>query len=445
MVPRIAKRGCSFKGAGAYYLHDKGTQTAERVAWSHTLNLPTDDPERAMRLMAWTDMHAADLKRASGVSMAGREQTAGNVYAYSLSWHEEQRPDKAAMLAAAAVTLERLGLSQHQAVIVAHGDTAHPHAHIIVNLVHPETGRAANVRQDRRKLSAWASEYERDAGAVYCRQREENAERRAQGRLTKHQDERLPDAPSLTEIYRQCDTGKAFAAALAEAGYTLAHGDKGRLVIVDAGGGIQNIVRQIEGATRKDIEAKLSDIELAALPSAAEEAARRKAEPRREEERAAEPAPPQQEEERRPTPPPLVSEVAAVSVRRPEPPTETEGERRRDPHAERVQAHMRRDEEAGQRERAEAAQETRQPRRHGLLSHIPDLQEPRAALMRHIERIAAHMQRFAQRMRGEYATHDDNRRKRECFRLEYSRAAEREKEQERQQEQKKQRTRSRSR
>lgn len=434
MVPRVAKRGRSFKGAGAYYLHDKGAQTAERVAWAHTLNLPTDDPEKAMRLMAWTDMHAADLKRASGVSMAGREQTAGNVYAYSLSWHEEQRPDKAAMLAAAAVTLERLGLSQHQVVIVAHGDTAHPHAHIIVNLVHPETGRAANVRQDQRKLSAWASEYERDAGAVYCRQREENAERRAQGRLTKHQDERLPDAPSLTEIYRQCDTGKAFAAALAEAGYTLANGDKGRLVVVDAGGGIQNIVRQIEGATRKDIEAKLSDIVLAVLPSAAEEAARRKAEPRREEERAAEPAPP-----------PLVSEVAAVSVRRPEPPTETEGERRRDPHAERAQAHMRRDEEANGQEREEAAKETRQPRRHGLLSRIPDLQEPRAAIMRHIERIAAHMQRFAQRMRGEYATHDDNRRKRERFRLEYSRDAEREKEHERQQEQKKQRTRSRSR
>lgn len=34
MVPRIAKRRQSFKGAGLYYLHDKGAMTAERVTWT---------------------------------------------------------------------------------------------------------------------------------------------------------------------------------------------------------------------------------------------------------------------------------------------------------------------------------------------------------------------------------------------------------------------------
>jgi hypothetical protein len=201
MVPRIAKRGQSFKGAGLYYLHDKGAMTAERVEWAHTLNLPTSDPEKAMRCMAWTDKHADELKQAHGGSLAGREATAGNVYTYSLSWHGEQSPDKGAMLSAATETLARLGLSEHQAVIVAHGDTQHPHAHIIVNLVHPETGRTANTRQDQRKLSAWASEYERGDGKIYCTEREENARRRRDGEITKHQDERQPDAPSLTEIY----------------------------------------------------------------------------------------------------------------------------------------------------------------------------------------------------------------------------------------------------
>jgi hypothetical protein len=276
MVPRIAKRGQSFKGAGLYYLHDKGAMTAERVEWTHTANLPTNDPEKAMKCMAWTAMHADDLKRESGASAAGRETTAGSVYSYSLSWHGEQSPDKAAMLSAALATLERLGLSEHQAVIVAHGDTQHPHAHIIVNLVHPETGRTESISHDKRKLSAWASEYERGEGKIYCTEREENARRRQEGQITKHQDERLPDAPSLTEIYRQCDTGKAFAAALAEAGYTIASGDKGRLVIVDGQGKIQNLVRQIDGAKKKDVEAKLSDIDLAAMPTANDEAARRK-------------------------------------------------------------------------------------------------------------------------------------------------------------------------
>jgi hypothetical protein len=60
---------------------------------------------------------------------------------------------------------------------------------------------------------------------------------------------------------------------------------------VDAEGKIQNIVRQIDGAKKKDIEAKLADIDLAALPPAETEAARRKAaakeRQRTQEERAA--------------------------------------------------------------------------------------------------------------------------------------------------------------
>jgi hypothetical protein len=53
MVPAITEGGRSFKGAALYYLHDKRKPgeaerlTSERVAWTHTLNLATDDPDRA--------------------------------------------------------------------------------------------------------------------------------------------------------------------------------------------------------------------------------------------------------------------------------------------------------------------------------------------------------------------------------------------------------------
>ena len=64
MVPKIAAKGKNFKGAGDYYLHDKNADTKERVAFTHTLNLPTDDPEKAIRLMARTaDAPAADQGR----------------------------------------------------------------------------------------------------------------------------------------------------------------------------------------------------------------------------------------------------------------------------------------------------------------------------------------------------------------------------------------------
>jgi hypothetical protein len=50
------------------------------------------------------------------------------------------------------ITLKDLGLEGHQALIVAHRDTAHEHIHLMVNRVHPETLRAWNRWQDRPRL-----------------------------------------------------------------------------------------------------------------------------------------------------------------------------------------------------------------------------------------------------------------------------------------------------
>jgi hypothetical protein len=51
MVPKVAGKGKSFKGAGLYYLHDKKASTANRVAFTLTENLPTANPELALRFM----------------------------------------------------------------------------------------------------------------------------------------------------------------------------------------------------------------------------------------------------------------------------------------------------------------------------------------------------------------------------------------------------------
>jgi hypothetical protein len=258
MIPHIAQRGHSFKGAGMYYLHDKQASTSERVAWTITRNLPTERADVALKCMAFMDVQARKAREESG--RVGRKQTAGNVFAYSLSWHPDQQPDSTEMRRAAEVSLARLGLWEHQAVLVAHNDTAHAHVHVIVNLVHPDTHKVADLSYSKRKLQEWASEYEHEDGVIYCEERERNAERRKNGERTKYQDERVPDAPSITELYQQTDSGKAFVAALAEQGYVVAHGDRGRLVIVDADGNVQNLVRQIDGAKKRDIEAKLGEV-----------------------------------------------------------------------------------------------------------------------------------------------------------------------------------------
>ena len=59
VAPKIASKGTSFKGAGQYYLHDKNASTGNRIAFTHTENLATNNPDMALKMMAYTAMHKA--------------------------------------------------------------------------------------------------------------------------------------------------------------------------------------------------------------------------------------------------------------------------------------------------------------------------------------------------------------------------------------------------
>lgn len=186
MIPDIAKKGASFKGALAYYLHDKrheGEQerhTSERVAWTETRNLMTKDPEMAGKVMAATALDAERLKQQAGVRNTGRKSD-NSVYAYTLSWHPDEAKtlQRSDMVSAADETLKALGAQDRQALIVCHTDRAHPHVHVILNRVSPEDGRMLKTGNDRLKLSQWALQYREARGEQhYCPQRAENWDKR---------------------------------------------------------------------------------------------------------------------------------------------------------------------------------------------------------------------------------------------------------------------------
>lgn len=185
MIPRIAKAGRSFQSAGLYYLHDKQAMTAERVAFTATRNMLTQNPDRALKVMAFTALHQDELKRANYRSRnpddpdciqmhkAGRKTTA-SVFHYSLAWHPSETPTQEQMIAAAEASLEKIGLSEHECLMVAHKDEPHPHIHLIVNKIHPVTGKVAALKYTRERLSKWAEAYEREHGKIWCEQRVEN-------------------------------------------------------------------------------------------------------------------------------------------------------------------------------------------------------------------------------------------------------------------------------
>jgi hypothetical protein len=190
MNPVEITTGKSFKGLAAYLLHDAGrAATTERVGWAQSFNLDGASPDMAWRLMAATAMSADQLKEAAGIR---KSKAAKNVaYHFALTFNPKDEPSEEMQRAAVSSALEAFGLGKYQAFAVMHDDTPHKHIHVVVNLIDPETGISAASKQPggkaavlsnmQRKMSRWASQFERDNGLVVTEGRLENANKRAQG------------------------------------------------------------------------------------------------------------------------------------------------------------------------------------------------------------------------------------------------------------------------
>ncbi len=153
----------SFGALGSYLGSGKGDVPAEeRVAWVESRGVVRDVDG------------AANADRAARVMEATADRTpqcTEPCYHVSISFDRRDLPggptdpaSKEAMLGVAEDTLRDLGLDEHQVVVVAHGDRGHPHVHLMVNRVHPETGRTWDRWQDRVRLEKSLRAQERARG-----------------------------------------------------------------------------------------------------------------------------------------------------------------------------------------------------------------------------------------------------------------------------------------
>jgi hypothetical protein len=136
MLAKIAPLTNDFQTVARYLVHGKSgaRHDPSRVAWIISQNLPTDDPQLAAKYMAATAQMSARTKNAA--------------YHLMIAWHANERPTPEAMQNVALQTLELAELAEHQALIMGHGDKPHPHLHILLNRVHPDTGRAWKTSHD---------------------------------------------------------------------------------------------------------------------------------------------------------------------------------------------------------------------------------------------------------------------------------------------------------
>ncbi len=147
--------GSGFGGVVAYLMHGRrrelglGGDAADRVAWTATRNLPVEKPEHAALWMrAWANQNVRVKKPVYhfGVSLAPDEHLSREQWEYVV--------DR---------MLERLGLSEHQALIALHRDRDHEHIHIAVNRVGPDE-RVWKPGYDVFKQQDAARELERELG-----------------------------------------------------------------------------------------------------------------------------------------------------------------------------------------------------------------------------------------------------------------------------------------
>ena len=136
MIGKIPRPGRGFRGSFQYLMHGKrdADRDPERLAWMETRNLFVEDPDKIPSMMRAT---AAQSKKCQKP-----------VYHMIISWRPDEAPSDVTMREVADRALFDLGLNEHQAVLAAHRDTNHRHLHILVNRVHPETGKAWHTSKD---------------------------------------------------------------------------------------------------------------------------------------------------------------------------------------------------------------------------------------------------------------------------------------------------------
>jgi hypothetical protein len=146
----VTSSGRSFRALATYLRRGLSGEEWDRVAWTSARHLPTDEPELAATFMR------ATAEQSTRVTLP--------VYHLAISFDHADVVSRVQMEEVADAVLHRLGLSQHQALLVAHQDRTHAHVHLLVNRVHPDTGKAWERWKDRPVIEQVLREYEQRLG-----------------------------------------------------------------------------------------------------------------------------------------------------------------------------------------------------------------------------------------------------------------------------------------
>ncbi|HXR75365.1 MAG TPA: hypothetical protein VN737_05285 [Bryobacteraceae bacterium] len=186
----------------------------------------------------------------------------------------------------AEIVLDELGAKGHDYELYFHPglkpDGHHqPHAHLGICRTNRDTLKMLDLSYNyvahERASARIALEFgwelvpgkhfnrDRDSQEEFPRQKLTKDEAEYENRTGLSKEDRVRE---ITALKAAADSGPAFKAALEEAGYLLAKGDRGYLVIDQKGG--QSVLTRNTGLKKKELEAFMKDVPLDKLPSVAE-------------------------------------------------------------------------------------------------------------------------------------------------------------------------------
>lgn len=214
-------------------------------------------------------------------------QTIGNAIGCKKAlYHANISPDKHQRLTeeqkiAAVDRLEKvLGFSGQPRVVIEHEKKGREHLHVVWLRIDTDRMRVLSDSFNYYKHEKVATQLEQEFGLSSTQRaltREEGQERplAAPTKDELQQAQRSGITPQearrqITQIWRRTRTGKELQAALDDAGWVLARGDRRDFVVVDRAGNTHSLARRVAGSRVADIRARFSDFDTSTLPSVLE-------------------------------------------------------------------------------------------------------------------------------------------------------------------------------
>ncbi len=172
---------------------------------------------------------------------------------------------------------QELGLTGQPRVVVEHVKAGREHLHVAWSRIDGETLCAIPDSHNYRRHEIVARELEREfehARVQGAHHERDGVERPA--RCPSHAETRQAERSGLTpaeakeqlrELWRSADNGQAFAAALDNAGWALAQGDRRGYVALDPAGEVHAVNKGVTGLTAAQVRERLADLDLEQLPA----------------------------------------------------------------------------------------------------------------------------------------------------------------------------------